>query len=62
MLFPALLKLAFLYEGGDGVERDLEKVVEHTIRAADLGSPIAEYQLAEMYLMGRGVEKDFKKL
>ena len=61
---PALLKLAhFLETGRDGIKREPKKVVEYLTRAADLGSPEAEYRLAEiLFIIGdRGVEKDPKK-
>lgn len=62
---PALEKLASLYEGEEDIliiAKDPEKVVEYKTRAADLGSSEAEYQLAEMYLMGdRGVERNPQK-
>ncbi len=46
------------YDGSYGVPKDMEKAVELWKKAADAGSPAAQYYMAFMFRNGIGVEKD----
>ena len=50
--------LGMAYENGRGVERDIEKALEHYRKAAESGYAAAENNLGRMYLAGTGVPKD----
>ena len=49
----AHVTLADAYAVGDGVERSDALAVDHMIAAADAGSPIGQYKLAQMIAVGR---------
>ena len=45
----ALVELAFLYENGDGVEKNYEKAFELISRAAGQGYPYAMFRSRSLY-------------
>ena len=47
-----------MYSTGEGVERDEKHAVELYTLAADQGNINAQFNLGNMYLDGRGVDKD----
>src|SRR5262245_14705967 len=51
----AMSVLANMYRYGDGVELDPEKSVQLYRQAASLGDTAAQYELAQLYLVGFGV-------
>ncbi|MBC8269196.1 MAG: sel1 repeat family protein [Rhodospirillaceae bacterium] len=51
-------RLAWLYEAGLGVERDLQQAVSLFKLSAEAGSPEAQYALAVMLRTGSGTELD----
>jgi uncharacterized protein len=54
----AQLRLAMLYEAGDGVPRDLGKAFSWYRAAAQNGEPAAQYELGTYYEYGKGVVAD----
>lgn len=56
--YNAVTELAWLYETGLAVERDLNKAASLFEQAAKAGIPKAQYSLAVMYATGSGKEKD----
>ena len=54
----AQLLLGSLFADGSGVDRDLEKTVLWTRRAADQGLAQAQYSLGALYFRGSGVAAD----
>ena len=54
----AEFNLGFLYQHGEGVDKDAKKAAEWYQKAAERGHPSAQYNLGGMYLRGDGVEKD----
>ena len=51
-----------MHETGEGgVERDMKKAFEFFKSAAELGLPLAQYNLGSYYESGEGVLKDTKK-
>lgn len=54
----ARTRLAWIYEAGRGVERDLGTAAQMFAAAAEAGDAEAQYALAVMYLTGRGQPKD----
>lgn len=56
--FAAMTELAWLYETGLAVERDLNKAASLFEQAAEAGNPKAQYSLAVMYATGSGKGKD----
>ena len=54
----AEFNLGFLYQHGEGVDKDPKKAAEWYQQAAERGHPSAQYNLGGMYLRGDGVEKD----
>lgn len=59
--YSAVTELAWLYETGLAVERDLNKAAELFTQAASAGFPKAQYALSVMYLTGVGKPKDIKQ-
>ena len=49
--------LAYLYENGLGVERDLQHAVNLYTKAARAGQPDAQFALGELALFGSGIER-----
>lgn len=55
--YPFILnQMAYFYQHGHYVEKNLEKAVELFRRGAELGSPQAQFNLATMYASGEGLE------
>lgn len=54
----ARTRLAWMYEAGRGVERDLAKAAELFMQAAQAHDAEAQFALAVMYRTGRGQPKD----
>ena len=54
----ASTRLAWMYEAGRGVERDLSKAAALFMQAAQANDPEAQFALAVMYRTGRGQPKD----
>jgi uncharacterized protein len=54
----ARTRLAWMYEAGRGVTRDLNQAVNLFLQAAQAGEPEAQFALAVMYRTGRGQPKD----
>lgn len=57
----AIVELAWLYEAGLAVERDIEKAGELFLKAADLGNGRAQYAISVMYETGVGQNQDREK-
>jgi TPR repeat protein len=51
--------VAYLYETGQGVNRNYTKAAEWYGRAARQGNPVAQTQLGNMYRLGRGVPQNY---
>jgi len=51
--------VAYLYETGQGVNRNYAKAAEWYSRAARQGNPVAQTQLGNMYRLGRGVPQNY---
>lgn len=56
--YAATTELAWLYETGLGVERNLQKAAELFTIAAEAGDPKAQYALSVMYATGAGKPVD----
>jgi TPR repeat protein len=56
--YAATTELAWLYETGLGVERNLQKAAELFTIAAEAGNPKAQYALSVMYATGAGKPVD----
>jgi len=54
----AMVRLASLYQRGEGVTQDIEKAVDLYLSAAEIGNADAQYNLGNMYLLGEGVDED----
>ncbi|MFT5418739.1 MAG: TPR repeat protein [Gammaproteobacteria bacterium] len=54
----AMVRLAALYHGGEGVPRDVEKAADLYLGAAELGNAEAQFNLGNMYLLGEGFPED----
>lgn len=54
----ARTRLAWMYEAGRGVERDLGQAAQRFMQAAQAGHAEAQYATAVMYRTGRGQPKD----
>ena len=53
-------RMGVIYSKGEyGVDTDDTKAVEYYRKAADLGDEVAQYNLANMYYKGEGVEQSF---
>src|SRR5476649_290652 len=52
------LRLADLYERGQGTPKDLAAAAKWFQKAAERGSPTAEAHLGRLYRLGTGVPKD----
>ena len=50
-----------MYIHGDGVKRNPEKAAFWTVKAAEQGYALAQFDLSVMYLYGDGVEKSLEK-
>ena len=46
---PALVNLGYLYETGRGVPKDIAKAMSYYRQAAELGNPVALYNLGRSY-------------
>lgn len=57
----AIVELAWLYEAGLAVERDLEKASELFLKAADMGNGRAQYAISVMFETGVGQKKNREK-
>lgn len=57
----AMLRLAWCYEDGNGIEQDLEKAIELFEKAAVLGNKNAMNILATCYARGAGVKQNWGK-
>ncbi len=55
------LCLAYCYEKGDGVKKDLQKAVFWYTKAAEQGEAMAQTDIAEFYRTGYGVKEDLQK-
>lgn len=53
--------LAFVYNNGHGVEKDVKRATELITQAATQGCAIALFNLAVRYQNGRGVDKNLKR-
>ena len=61
-LAKAQYNAGLMHENGEGgVEKDMKKAFEFFKSAAELGNPMAQYNLASYYENGEGVIKDMKK-
>ena len=47
--------LGWMYENGQGVEKDLEEAVKWYRKAADQGNAYAQYNVGVVYYKGEGV-------
>ena len=54
----AMVRLASLYQRGEGVARNLDKAVALYLSAAEMGHAEAQFNLGNMYLLGEGVPRD----
>ncbi len=54
----AQFKLGWMYDTGQGVEKDYAEVVKWYRKAADQGHAGAQHELGDMYYASKGVEKD----
>lgn len=50
-----------IYYSGAGVKHDLDTSVKFTKTAANMGFYIAQFELAGLYSVGHGVDRDFGK-
>ena len=57
----AQIKVAEMYYGGYGVQKDYQNAVVWYEKAAAQGSKDAQVEVADMYYSGKGIEKDYKK-
>ena len=55
----AIYNIGLLYFFGNGVEKNLSLAFEYCQKAAFMGSPRAQNNLAFMYIKGLGVEKSY---
>ena len=55
-----MLELSYLYENGEGVEKDDKKALELLEEAFRLQNPEAMNELSIRYLEGRGVERNYE--
>ena len=54
----AQTRLAWMYEAGGGVPRNLDEAARRFTAAAEAGDPEAQYALAMMFRNGKGKERD----
>ena len=47
-----------LYLSGEGVSKDIAKVLEYLADAAEQGCPQVQYILGKLYLLGKDIEQD----
>lgn len=59
--FDAMTELAWLYEAGIGVERDLTQAANLFMQAAKAGIPRAQYAISVMYTTGTGLPLNLDK-
>lgn len=52
-----IYRLGIMYKVGGNVQPDLVKAVVYLEKAANYGNKLAQFELAEMYMQGNGVEK-----
>lgn len=55
------MKVAYFYEKGIGIKKDLTKAAELYRIMANRGKAEAQYRLAKLYLVGQGMNKQPKK-
>ena len=55
-----MLELSYLYENGEGVEKDDKKAIELLEEAFRLQNVEAMNELSIRYLEGRGVERNYE--
>ena len=53
--------LGYMYQHGEGVEKDYEKAIHYYTLSANQGNSSAQYNLGNMYYFGQGVKKDYEK-
>ncbi|DAB34899.1 MAG TPA: hypothetical protein CFH82_02940 [Sulfurospirillum sp. UBA12182] len=53
--------LAIMYASGFGVSKDIEKSIQHHVKAAILGSTDSSYYLGNIYLKGENIKQDLDK-
>jgi len=58
-LWPQFLEEKAKEQKGMGIEEDIKEAVRLWRVAADLGNPIAQYNLGLRYYQGKGAPKDF---
>ena len=56
-----MIKLAFMYLDGIGVEKDTKKALELFEKASSLGNTDAKNILAKLYYDGESIEQDYRK-
>ncbi len=57
----SILKLAKIYENGEGVDKDINQAIDYYKRAAHLDDIESILKLAKICENGEGVDKDIKK-
>ena len=50
-----------MYVSGKGVVQNYEKALNLYLQAAELGNQEANYEIAKLYALGRGVEKSYEQ-
>ncbi|WP_119711805.1 tetratricopeptide repeat protein [Arsenophonus endosymbiont of Aleurodicus floccissimus] len=55
------MKVAYYYEKGIGIKKDLTKAAELYLIMVNRGEAEAQYRLAKLYLAGQGINKQPKK-
>ncbi len=58
---PAQFRLAWMYDKGEGVEKDIQRAIKLLEKAAQQGYAPAQFRLAWMYDKGEGVKKDIQR-
>lgn len=57
----ARTRLAWMYEAGRGVDRNLDEAARHFMRSAEDGDAEAQYAIAVMYRTGKGQPEDLDR-
>ena len=60
-VIEAQMKIAYMYENGEGTPRDLVEAKRWYLAAAELNDPYAQYHLAEIYRRGTGTKRSTAK-